>query len=307
MWAYIIRKTLLAIPIIVGILLISFVLFDVIAPDPARAFAGKYKSETDLRALRHKMWTDKPLWQQFMLTARFRFPESMQYQESVWTLIGRKAPVSLAIQAPAFLIELGLQLVIALYVATRRGRAADYLVTFLTVLGISLPALSVYIALQWFFGGYIHVFPVAGWDKGFFYAVHFAALPIIATVIVGLGGGTRFYRTVVLEEIGSDYIRTARAKGVANRELLLTHVLRNVMIPVVTNTVITLPYLITGALLLERLFSIPGMGGLLVDAIHAEDRPVVMAITYTTAVAYCLMLLVTDILYALVDPRVSLK
>jgi peptide/nickel transport system permease protein len=122
-----------------------------------------------------------------------------------------------------------------------------------------------------------------------------------------LGGGVRFYRTVVLEEVNSDYVRTARAKGVSRREILLTHVLRNVMIPVVTNTVITLPFLITGALLLERLFQIPGMGGLLVEAINASDRAVVMAIVYTTSVAYCLMLLVTDICYTLVDPRVSLK
>jgi peptide/nickel transport system permease protein len=307
MWAYTVRKILLTIPIVLGIVLITFLLSYVAAPDPARAYAGKQKSEAQLQAIRHQMWLDKPKWEQFLLTMCFQFPPSMRYQESVWTLIGRKGPVSLAIQFPAFMVELGLQLVIALYGGSRRGRLPDYLVTFLSVLGISAPVLSVYIGMQWFFGGYLKWFPVAGWDRGFFYALHFAALPILATVIVGLGGGTRFYRTVVLEEINSDYVRTARAKGVGNAELLLTHVLRNVMIPVVTNTVIALPFLITGALLLERLFQIPGMGGLLVEAIETQDNPVVMAIVYTTAIAYCLMLLVTDICYTLVDPRVSLK
>ncbi len=307
MWAYIVRKILLTIPIVLGIVLITFFLFGIVAKDPARAYAGKYRSEAELRAIRHQMWLDKPQWKQFLLTMCFQFPRSQRYQESVWTLIALKGPVSLAIQLPAFLVELGLQLAIALYAGSRRGKPADYLITFLSVLGISVPSLSLYIGMQWFFGGYLKWFPVAGWDRGFFYALHFAALPILASILVGLGNGTRFYRTVVLEEISSDYIRTARAKGVGKPELLLTHVLRNVMIPVVTNTVITLPFLITGALLLERLFQIPGMGGMLVDAINTQDRSVVMAIVYTTAVAYCLMLLVTDVCYALVDPRMSLR
>lgn len=307
MAAYLVRKLLLTIPTILGIVLITFLLFRVVARDPARAYAGKEKSEAQLQAIRHEMWLDKPVWKQFLLTTVFQFPHSMRYKESVWTLIARKAPVSLAIQVPVFFIALGLQLVLALFTASRRGQVPDYLVTFFTVLGMSVPPLSIYIASQWLFGGYLRWFPVAGWSTGFFYAIHFAALPIVVSVMMDIGWGTRFYRTTVLEEISNDYVRTARAKGVQGREVLLTHVLRNVMIPVVTNTVVALPFLITGALLLERLFQIPGMGGMLVDAIHTQDEPVVMAIVYTTAVAYCLMLVMTDVLYAWVDPRVALK
>ena len=130
---------------------------------------------------------------------------------------------------------------------------------------------------------------------------------ILIAVVIGIGGGTRFYRTVVLEEIYSDYVRTARAKGVSNRDVLFTHVLRNAMIPVITKTVTALPGLILGALLLERIFQIPGLGNMMVEAIGNNDRAVVMGMTYVLAIIYCLLLLVTDLCYALVDPRVRLR
>lgn len=307
MLAYIVRKLLLSIPILLGIVAITFLLFCVVAPDPARVQAGKFKSEAQLQAIRHQLGTDVSKSRQFWNILTFHFANSARYQESVWTLFARKAPVSLAIQLPAFFIELGLQLAIALLVASRRGTFLDYGITFLAVTGMSIPAISMYVATQWIFGGWLKWFPVAGWSAGFFYALHFAALPIIVTVIGNLGGGVRFYRTVVLEEINSDYVRTARAKGVSGRETLFTHVLGNVMIPVVTNTVVTLPLLFTGSLILENLFQIPGFGALLYDAIHAQDQPVVMAMVYVTSVVYLLMLIVTDVVYTVVDPRVTLR
>ncbi|MGD0768453.1 MAG: ABC transporter permease [Tepidisphaeraceae bacterium] len=307
MLAYIFRKLLLSIPILLGIVAVTFLLFCIVAPDPARVYAGKFKSEAQLQAIRHQLGTDVPKWRQFTNILTFHFANSSRYQESVWRLFARKAPVSLAIQVPAFFIELGLQLALALLVASRRGTILDYGVTFLSVVGLSVPAISLYLAMQWVFGGWLQWFPVAGWSAGFFYALHFAALPIVASIIAGLGYGVRFYRTVVLEEINADYVRTARAKGVGARETLFTHVLGNVLIPVLTNTVATLPLLFVGSLLLERLFQIPGFGNLLVDAIHAQDQPVVMFIVYVTSLLYLLMLIVTDVLYTLVDPRVTLR
>jgi peptide/nickel transport system permease protein len=307
MWAYVIRKLLLSIPILLGIVAITFVLFYVVAPDPARVYAGKFKSEQQLRALRHQLGTDVPKWRQFVNILTFQFPRSTRYQESIWTLFARKAPVSFAIQLPAFFIELGLQLALALLVASRRGTILDYGITFLAVVGMSVPIISLYLGTQWIFGGWLQWFPVAGWSPGFFYALHFAVLPIIVSVIGGLGGGVRFYRTIVLEEINADYVRTARAKGVAGREILFTHVFGNVLIPVLTNTVVVLPLLFTGSLVLEQLFQIPGFGALLVDSIHTQDQPVVMSIVYLTSLIYLVMLVVTDVLYTLVDPRVTLK
>ena len=322
MWAYIVRRILLTIPTVLGIVLLTFVLFAMVSRDPARAYAGKQATETTLKAIRHKMGLDKPRFvnlaaarergpgalvdSQFFDLLLFRFPQSMRYEQPVWRIIVDKAPVSLVIQLPAFLILLGLELVIALYVASRRGKPVDTLVTACSVVGMSIPALSIYLAFQWFFGVKLHVFPVAGWESGF-YALQFIALPVICSVVSQLGSGARFYRTVVLEEINADYVRTARAKGVSNAEVLLTHVLRNVAIPVITNTVAALPFLLLGALMLEDLFQIPGMGGLLVQSIFNQDRSVVMVIVYVTSLAYCLALLASDILYALVDPRVSLR
>ncbi len=322
MWAYIVRRILLTIPTVLGIVLLTFVLFSLVSKDPARAYAGKQANETTLRAIRHKMGLDKPKFfnvgamrergagaffdTQFFDLLFFRFPQSMRYEDSVWHLLKTKGPVSLAIQIPAFLILLGLELAIALYVANRRGETADVLVTTISILGMSIPALSIYLAAQWFFGAQLQIFPVAGWEGGF-YAIQFAALPILCVIFSQLGWGARFYRTVVLDELGSDYVRTARAKGLPQREVMLTHVLRNVMIPVVTNTVAALPFLLLGALVLEHLFQIPGMGELIVQSIFNEDRSVVMGLVYLTSIAYCIALLLSDILYSVVDPRVSLR
>jgi peptide/nickel transport system permease protein len=322
MWAYIVRRILWTIPIVLGVMLLTFTLFTLVAKDPARLYAGRHATPEVLQSIRQKMGLNKPIWinrkeahehgwarlfdSQFFDVLLFRFPNSMRYDEPVGNLFWRKAPVSFAIQFPVFVIELGIQLVLALLVASYRGRWPDYVTTFLAILGMSVPALSIYLAAQWFFGAYWQIFPVAGWDVGF-YAIQFAVLPIIVSILGGVGGGTRFYRTMVLEEINADYVRTARSKGVASRDVLLTHVLRNVMIPVLTNTVTALPGLLLGALILERLFQIPGVGGLLVESVFNNDRPVVMAMTYMLSIVYCLMLLLTDILYTWADPRVNLR
>jgi peptide/nickel transport system permease protein len=190
--------------------------------------------------------------------------------------------------------------------ASRRGRGLDYTITLGSVLLMSVPPLSVYIFAQAFFAQKLGLFPVAGWDKGI-YAIHFAALPILLAVVLGIGGGTRFYRTVMLDEIYSDYVRTARAKGVSNRDVLFTHVLKNAMIPVITNTVTALPGLILGALLLERIFQIPGLGNLMVESLSNNDQPVIMGLTYVLSIAYCVLLLVSDVLYTIVNPQVTLR
>ena len=307
MFAYLVRKFFLTISIVFGVMVVTFLLFNVVAKDPARAFAGKQKSEAQLQAVRVQMGLDKPKWKQFADIMTFQFPQSMRYQESVWSLFARKAPVSLAIQLPAFVIELGLQLVIAILIATKRNSVFDYSATFAAVLLMSVPSLSLYLGVQWFFGAYLQWFPIAGWGQGVLYAIHFAALPIIVSVAGAMGGPVRFYRTVALEEIGNDYIRTARSKGVNQTDVLLVHLLRNFMIPVLTNTIVTIPLLVTGALILESIFQIPGFGGLLTQSISAQDSPVLMAQIYLTSIGYAIALFVTDICYTLVDPRVALR
>ena len=321
MWAYVVRRLLLLIPTILGIVLVTFSLFSLVAADPARQYAGKRATPQVLAALRHKMRLDKPrfipnvaayrqtghpsalLDTQFFDVLTFRFPESLQYEESVWSLFARKAPVSLAIQLPAFVISLGLTLALSLVAAAFRGRPPDWAMTVAAVMLMSVPGVSIYLAAQWLLGAKLRWFPVAGWDLGF-YALHYAALPILVSVFAGLGGGVRFYRSVALEEVNADYVRTARAKGVGEGDLLLTHVFRNILIPVITNTVTAIPLLFMGAIILEQTFQVPGLGNLLDTAVLANDRPVVMFLVYVTSVIYCLALVVNDVCYTLADPRV---
>lgn len=322
MWAYLLRRVLLMVPTVLGVLLLTFVLFGMVNRNPARVFAGKQATADTVRAIEVKMGLDKPKFvnvaamrergaaglfdSQFVDLALMRFPVSMRFERPVWEILLEKAPVSLAIQLPAFAITVGAQLAVALVVAARRGSRLDAGVTALCVVSMALPALSMYLLLQWLLAVKVPVFPVAGWEPGW-YAVQYAALPILCSVAIQLGWGVRFYRSVILEEVGQDYVRTARSKGVSQADTYLVHILRNVMIPVVTQTVTALPGLVFGALILERVFQIPGLGGLLVDSIEAQDRSVVMAVTYVTALMYCGALLVSDILYTLADPRVSLR
>jgi peptide/nickel transport system permease protein len=324
MLSYVIRRLLLLIPTVLGILLITFALFSLVAKDPARQYAGKKATPEHLADIRHQMGLDKPrllpnIWEyrethrigsllntQFFDIMLFRFPESMRYEESVWSLFWRKAPISLAIQLPSFLISLGITLVLALTCAAWRGGKFDLAATVLAVFMMSIPGVSIYLAAQWIFGARLGWFPVAGWDVGFF-ALHYAALPILVSTFAGLGGGVRFFRTVALEEVNADYVRTGRSKGVSERELLLTHVMRNIMIPVITSTVTTVPLLFMGAIVLEQTFQIPGLGNLLDQAVLNNDRPVVMFIVYVSSIIYCLSLVANDICYTLADPRVKLQ
>lgn len=323
MLSYVIRRLLLLIPTIIGIMLLTFTLFTLVAKDPARAYAGKRATPEALESVRHKMGIDKPIWlnipefrqthrfgsllnAQFADVMLFRFPESLQYEESVWSLFKRKAPISLEIQLPVFLITMGLTLLLALVAARFRGRTLDWSMTVASILLMSLSAVSVYLVAQWLLGAKARVFPVAGWDTGFF-ALHYAALPILVSVFTGLGSGVRFYRTVALEEVNADYVRTGRSKGVPEGELLLTHVFRNMLIPVITNIVTVIPLLFMGAIILEQTFQIPGLGNLLDQAVINNDRPVVMFLVYTTSVIYCLALVLNDVCYAIADPRVVLQ
>jgi peptide/nickel transport system permease protein len=324
MVSYVIRRLLLLIPTVLGILLITFSLFSLVAADPARQYAGKHATPEVLASIREKMGLNKPRFDlnfkeyhethqtsslfdtQFFDVLLCRFPESMQYEESVWELFKRKAPVSLAIQLPVFIISLGLTLVLSLVAAATRGRSADVCMTVTAIFLMSIPGVSIYLIAQWLLGARLRWFPVAGWDVGF-YALHYAALPILVSIVAGLGGGVRFYRTIALEEVASDYVRTARSKGVGQSDVLLIHVFRNILIPVITGVVTTLPLLFLGAVILEKTFQIPGIGDLLEQAVMNNDRPVAMFLVYVTSVIYCLALVANDICYTLADPRVVLK
>ncbi len=245
----------------------------------------------------------RSIWDaQFFRIARFSFADSMQYEESIWSLIARKAPITLSITLPMFFIGLAAELSLALFAASRRGRPTDTMITVLAVFAMSVPFLSAIVFGQWI-AAETGLFPVSGWEPGLT-GIKYLAFPVLIGIIAGLGSAVRFYRAVLLEEMHRDYIRTARAKGVGEGNVLFIHVLRNAGIPIITRLSVIIPFLITGSLLIERLFEIPGLGDLMLSGITARDFWIVMPLTYLLAVVYSLAVLATDIAYAVIDPRV---
>ena len=220
--------------------------------------------------------------------------------------IFRRIGPSLSITLPAFVLGLLLNIFFAMGVALYRGTYVDHWGVLLCVLLMSISALFYIIAGQVVFAKTLRLVPISGFDSGI-YSFKFIVLPVLIAVVMGLGGSVRFYRTIFLEEIGKDYVRTARAKGLPERTVLFVHTLKNAMIPILTNVVVSLPFLFAGSLLLESFFAIPGMGSFMLEAIQRQDFAIVQAMVSLGSFLYIVGLLLTDISYTLVDPRVRLE
>jgi len=324
---YIIRRILLAVPTVVGVCLVTFLLFNVFASPEAvaRRQLGKNPTEVQVKAWISAHGMDKPMffnlkaaqdgrlhpfdsrfWNQMRELLLFQFPESDYLHENVGDLIKEKIGPSLTITVPAFLLSIIVTLPLALFVAYYRGTYLDKMALFICVILMSIVILNYIIVGQYLLAVVFKYFPIYGYEFGLG-AWKFVLLPIILAVASGLGGGLRFYRTLMLNEVRSDYVRTAMAKGVSEGGILFKHVLKNAMIPILTTTVLSIPFLITGSLLLEMYFGIPGMGNLLLNAINNADYPVIRTLTYVYSLLYIAGSILTDISYTLVDPRVILE
>ena len=218
----------------------------------------------------------------------------------------RRIGPSLSITLPAFILGLLLNIFFAMLVALHRGTYVDHWGVTLCVILMSISALFYIIAGQVLFAKTLRLVPISGFDSGL-YSLKFIFLPVLIAVVMGLGGSVRFYRTIFLEEMNKDYVRTARAKGLPERTVLFIHTLKNAMIPILTSVVISLPFLFAGSLLLESFFAIPGMGSFMIDAIQRQDFAIVQAMVSLGSFLYVVGLLLTDISYTLVDPRVRLE
>ena len=213
---------------------------------------------------------------------------------------------SLSITMPAFVLGLLLDIFFAMMVAFYRGTYVDYWGIILCVVLMSISALFYIMGSQVVLGKMLRLVPISGFDYGL-YGLKFIALPVIVAIVAGLGGSVRFYRTIFLEEINKDYVRTARAKGLPERSVLFIHTLKNAMIPILTGVVVSLPFLFAGSLLLESFLAIPGMGSFMLDAIQRQDFAVVQAMVSLGSFLFVIGLLLTDISYTLVDPRVRFE
>ncbi len=311
MFVYLLRRILSTIPIIFGVALIIFVLFNLVGGDPTYQMLGKHASATQIAELRAELGFDQPKHIQFFEYLKqivtFDYGRSYATKQEISKMILDGVGPSLSLAIPAFFLTTVLAVLIALVVAYFRGKAIDRVAVILCVFGMSVPMLAYILFGQYFFAYQLGWFPIAGYDSDWSLRWQYVGLPILLWVAVSLGYDVRFFRTALLEETSQDYVRTARAKGLSDKRVYLKHVLKNSMVPIVTNIVIEIPMLILGSFLLESFFGIPGLGSITIQAIHNSDFPVIKAMTTLQALLFIFGNLATDFIYTLVDPRVSFK
>jgi peptide/nickel transport system permease protein len=325
MISYLIRRLLYAVPILIGVNLLTFLLFFVVnSPDDMARMQLGQKRVTDEAVMKWKQERgyDKPLLFDPSASGSRKFTNTIFYDKSVplfWFDFGhaedgrdiaheiraRMGP-SLAIAVPVFLVGLLAYITFALLMALFRGSYLDTMGVLLCVLAMSISGLFYIIGGQYLVSKLWNLVPISGYADGLA-SGKFLVLPVLIGVIGGVGASARWYRTIFLEEINRDYVRTARSKGLSELRVLFVHVLRNAMIPILTGAVVVIPLLFLGSLITESFFAIPGLGSYTIDAINNQDFAVVRSMVFLGSVLYIVGLILTDISYTLADPRIRLQ
>lgn len=299
------------IPVLLGVCFIIFFIFNVVSPDPTLIMLGKHASKAQMMELRAELGLDRAWYLQYFDVVKsaftFDFGRSWATKQEIIEMIKNGAIPSLTVSFPAFILSFLISVTISLLVSFYRGSMIDKGIVFVCVALMSISSLAYILFGQWFFAFKLGWFEISGYEEGFPDFIPYVLLPIIIWVILSIGPDVRFYRTIMLDEIYQDYVRTARAKGLKETNILFKHVLKNAMVSIITYVIIQIPFLITGSILIESFFSIPGLGGITLKAINTSDFPLLKAMTVLTSVAYILFSVLTDFLYTLVDPRVRLK
>jgi len=325
MFAYLVRRLGYAVPILVGVNLLTFYLFFVVnSPDDmARLHLGvKRVTPEAIEKWKAERGYDKPLLYNAAAGDTGRLTDTIFFEKSLRLFafdfgrsdddrdIGRdirqRMWPSLAIAIPVLLVGLLIEITFALLMAFFRGTYVDVAGVVLCVILMSISAMFYIIGGQFLLGKLLRLMPISGYDTGLD-AIRFLALPVIIGVASGIGTGARLYRSFFLEEAGKDFVRTARAKGLNEARVLFRHVLRNALVPIVTGVVAVLPLLFLGSLLLESFFAIPGLGSYTIDAINRQDFAIVRAMVFLGSVLYIVGLILVDVAYTVVDPRVRLS
>ncbi|MDH5571551.1 MAG: ABC transporter permease [Gammaproteobacteria bacterium] len=325
MFAYILRRILYAIPILIGVNLLTFSLFFVVnSPDDmARMNLGvKHVTPAAIEKWKQERGYDKPLVYNHSAEGFKQFSDTIFFDKSLKLFvfdfgsaddgrdigfdISQRMWPSLAIALPVFIIGILFNITFAMLLAFFRATYIDIWGVVLCVVLMSISGLFYIIGGQYLVGKFLHLVPISGYDTGIS-AIKFLILPVIIGVIGGIGAGSRWYRTIFLEEINKDYVRTARAKGLSEPRVLYKHVLKNAMIPILTGAVVVIPLLFMGSLITESFFGIPGLGSYTIDAIQNQDFAIVRAMVFLGSVLYIIGLVMTDISYTMVDPRVRLS
>ncbi|ANY17143.1 ABC transporter permease [Bordetella pseudohinzii] len=325
MTSYVLRRLLYGVLILIGVNLFTFILFFAVntPDDMARlAIGGQRTSQDAIDKWKADRGYDKPLFFNHAQSGLERYTDTVFYQRSVPLLamefgasdagrdIGREIKTrmwpSLALALPSFLLGLFASIVFSLTLVFFRATRLDFWGVVVCVILLSISSLFYIIAGQWLFAKLWQLVPYSGYADGLG-SVKFLALPVLVAVISRLGPEARFYRSIFLEEIGKDYVRTARAKGLSETLVLFRHVLRNALLPILTSTVSAIPLLFMGSLIAESFFGIPGLGSYTIDAINAQDFSIVRAMVFLGSALYILGLILADISYTLADPRVRFE
>jgi peptide/nickel transport system permease protein len=312
MLAYLIRRLWQMVPTLAGVVLLVFFLFKAFGGDPAEVLGGLNASPEQIKAIRQQLGLDEPMWYQLWLFVKqiftFDWGKSWATNEAVSNLFATRLPATLTVMIPVLVLDVLLALPIAMWVAYRRGSLTDRMIMIITTVALSISFLVYVIIGQYLFGFQLGWFPVQGWsDSTWTNLTTYVPLPVFLAVLVGLAPQTRLYRSFFLDELGHDYVRTARAKGMNEPVVLFRHVLRNAMIPILTNIGLLLPGIFVGSFLIEVFFSIPGIGREVLLAVNRSDFPVIQAVTIYLAVLTMVINLLTDLAYKVADPRVVLK
>ena len=322
---YILRRIIYALPILIGVNIITFVLFFVVntPDDMARMHLGmkrvsqdaivKWKDERgynkpiliNQEADGIKKLTNTIFFENSVKLFVFDFGRSDSGRDIGYDISQRMWP-SLAITVPSLLVGLLAYITFGLILAFFRGTYVDISGVVLCVIMMSISGLFYIIGGQYLIGKFLHLVPISGYDTGL-NAFKFIILPVLVGLIGVIGASTRWYRTIFLEEMNKDYVRTARAKGLSESRVLYKHVLSNGLIPILTGVVVILPSLFIGSLIVESFFAVPGLGSYTIDAINRQDFAIVRSMVFLGSVLYIVGLILTDISYTLVDPRVRLN
>ncbi len=324
MWTYVVRRLLYNVPVYLGIIALMMAMLRV--RNPVMMFLGKSATEEQIADLTERIGLARPFFFQYLeflgqvFTLNFSQESWQQPGKTVGDLLSDAIVPTLWITVPSLIITAGIAIAVGLVSAFFRGRALDKSLVLVATLGMCISYL-VYIIFGQYFGAYKlndalagegpfdgKLFAIESWEPGFpGNWIHFCLLPVIINVVVAMGYDTRFYRAVMVEESTRDYITTAKAKGASKRKVMFVHMLKNAMIPIITRVMTTLPFLFVGSVLLESYFNIPGMGRELLTAINELDFPVTQTFTAVFAALFIVTNVLTDVLYALVDPRVRLS
>jgi peptide/nickel transport system permease protein len=312
MAAYLVRRLWQMVPTLLGVVLLVFFLFKFFGGDPAEILGGLNATPEQIAAIRQQLGLDQPVWVQLGIYLKsivtFDWGKSWATNEAVSNLFATRLPATLTVMLPILIVEVIIAIPIAMWVAYRRGSVADRSIMVISTVALSISFLVYIIVGQYVFGFQLGWFPVQGWsDNTWTNLTTYVPLPLMLAVMVALAPYTRLYRTFFLDELGHDYVRTARAKGLTEGQVMFKHVLRNALIPILTNVGLALPSVFVGSFLIEVFFSIPGLGREVLLAVNRSDYPVIQAVAVYLAMLTMLINLTVDLLFKLVDPRVQLK